>query len=51
MKNIILNGDEAEIEKPKLKTEFKPLFDGERYAKMVEKAKHYIKEEIGRAHV
>lgn len=44
MKNIILNGDEAEIEKPKLKTEFKPLFDGERYAKMVEKAKHYIKE-------
>lgn len=44
MKNIILNGDEAEIEKPKLKTEFKPLFDGERYAKMVEKAKRYIKE-------
>lgn len=44
MKNIILNGDEAKIEKPKLKTEFKPLFDGERYAKMVEKAKHYIKE-------
>ena len=27
MKNIIINGEEAEIEKPKIKTEFKPLFN------------------------
>lgn len=44
MKNIIINGEEAEIEKPKIKTEFKPLFDEKQYTDMVEKAKDYIKE-------
>ncbi len=44
MKNIIINGEEAEIEKPKIKTEFKPLFNEKQYTDMVEKAKDYIKE-------
>ena len=44
MKNIIINGEEAEIEKPKIKTEFKHLFNEKQYTDMVEKAKDYIKE-------
>lgn len=44
MADIVLNGEEAEVEKPILQSEFKPLFDGERYAKMVERAKEYIRE-------
>lgn len=44
MKNIILNGEEIVPEKPKLKTEFKPLFCAEEYGKMVERAKEYIRE-------
>lgn len=44
MKNIVEHGEQAEVQKPKLKSEFKPLFDGEQYASMVEKAKTYIRE-------
>ena len=44
MKNIVQNGEQAKVQKPKLKSEFKPLFDGEQYASMVEKAKAYIRE-------
>ncbi len=44
MKDIVENGKQADIQKPQLKSEFKPLFDGEQYASMVEKAKKYIKE-------
>ena len=44
MKNIIENGEPDDPPKPVLKTEFKPLFNGEQYGAMVEKAKHYIRE-------
>lgn len=44
MENIVLNGDEAKIEKPVLKSEIKPLFNEAQYCNMVERAKHYIKE-------
>lgn len=44
MKNTVLNGETAEIEKPCLKTEFTPLFNQQEYGKMVERAKHYIRE-------
>ncbi len=44
MKDIIENGEAAEPEKPVLKTDFKPLFNSDEYAAMVEKAKHYIHE-------
>lgn len=44
MKNVIENGEEADIEKPVLKTEFKPLFSADEYASMVERAKRYIYE-------
>jgi len=44
MQNIILNGDKAEIERPCLKSDFMPLFDEKSYCKMVERAKHYIRE-------
>ena len=44
MANIIENGEEAEIEKPVLKSEFESLFSSEEYGNMVEKAKHYIRE-------
>lgn len=44
MKDIIENGEQEIPEKPVLKTDFKPLFNGEQYGKMVEKAKHYIHE-------
>lgn len=44
MKNVIENGEEAVIEKPVLKTEFKPLFSADEYASMVERAKRYIYE-------
>jgi anthranilate synthase component 1 len=44
MKNIIENGEAEEPPKPVLKSEFKPLFNGEQYGAMVEKAKHYIRE-------
>lgn len=44
MKSLILEGEEADIPKPVLKTEFQPLFDKAAYCEMVEKAKHYIYE-------
>lgn len=44
MEDIIINGEADEPPKPVLKSEFKPLFDGEQYGKMVEKAKEYIRE-------
>ncbi len=44
MKRLILEGTSAEIPRPKLKTEFKPLFHKEQYCSMVEKAKKYIYE-------
>jgi anthranilate synthase component 1 len=44
MKELILHGEEADIPKTVLKSEFKPLFDKEAYCNMVEKAKHYIYE-------
>lgn len=44
MKSLILSGEAIKVEKPQLKSEFKPLFDGEQYAEMVEKAKHFIRE-------
>ena len=42
--DMILNGEKAEDEPLKLKSDFKPLFDKERYCQMVEKAKKYIYE-------
>ena len=44
MAEIIEKGEEAEVEKPVLKGEFTPLFSGEEYGAMVEKAKRYIRE-------
>ena len=44
MADMIENGEEAEIEKPVLKSDFTPLFSGEEYGAMVERAKHYIRE-------
>lgn len=44
MKNIILNGEPADIPKSRLTSEFKPLFDKEAYCNMVEAAKKYIYE-------
>lgn len=44
MTDVIENGALANPPKPILKSEFKPLFDGEQYGAMVEKAKHYIRE-------
>jgi anthranilate synthase component 1 len=44
MKNVILNGESAQIPPAKLNSEFKPLFDKEKYCQMVETAKHYIYE-------
>ena len=44
MAEIIEKGEEAEIEKPVLKSEFTPLFSGGEYCAMVEKAKRYIRE-------
>jgi anthranilate synthase component 1 len=44
MKELILHGEEADIPKTVLKSEFKPLFDKEAYCNMVEKAKRYIYE-------
>lgn len=44
MKQLILEGKEADIPKSALKTEFKPLFDKAQYCNMVEKAKKYIYE-------
>ncbi|MGN0522759.1 MAG: anthranilate synthase component I [Eubacterium sp.] len=44
MEKIINEQPIIEPELPRLKSEFKPLFDGEAYGLMVEKAKHYIRE-------
>ncbi len=44
MKDVIENGEAIEPEKPKLKSEFKPLFNADQYADMVERAKSYIRE-------
>lgn len=44
MHDVIENGKPAEIERPVLKSEFKPLFSEKEYCKMVEKTKSYIKE-------
>ncbi len=44
MKNLILNGKEAEIAPLKLHEDFKALFSKEEYCNMVEKAKKYIYE-------
>ena len=42
MKKLILDGEMAEIEPVKMKSDFKPLFDKEKYCSMVERAKRYI---------
>lgn len=44
MKDIIENGDPAEISKPVLKSDFRALFNQEQYTSMVERAKNYIYE-------
>lgn len=44
MLDVLKNGEEADIEMPKLRSPFRPLFNADEYGKMVEKAKHYIKE-------
>lgn len=44
IKDIIENGVAEEPPKPVLKSDFKPLFSGEQYGAMVEKARHYIYE-------
>lgn len=44
IKDIILNGEEADIPKGKVLEKIKPLFDKETYCNMVEKAKKYIYE-------
>ncbi len=44
LSDLIQNGKPYEIKKGRLKSEFRSLFDKEHYCKMVEKAKHYIKE-------
>ncbi len=44
LKNLIIEGKPYEIKRGKLKSEFKALFDENRYCNMVEKAKYYIKE-------
>lgn len=41
---LIKTGKSKKIQPAKLKSEFKPLFTKNEYCKMVEKAKHYIKE-------
>lgn len=42
MKKLILDGEMAEIEPVKMKSDFKPLFNKEKYCSMVERAKKYI---------
>lgn len=44
MKKIIDSTPIVEPETPVLISDFKPLFDGDKYEQMVEKAKHYIRE-------
>ena len=44
MAEVIESGKAAKIEKPRLKSDFKPLFSPEQYCEMVEKTKRYIKE-------
>jgi anthranilate synthase component 1 len=44
MENLITNGKKAHMQPFKLLSDFNALFDKEKYCKMVEKAKHYIKE-------
>ncbi len=44
LKDLIQNGKQYEIKRGKLKSDFRALFNKDQYCKMVEKAKHYIKE-------
>lgn len=44
MVQLIREGEKAEIQPLKLKTDFDPLFNEESYCKMVENAKNYIRE-------
>ncbi len=44
MKELIKKGQPKEHERGKLKSDFRRLFDKERYCEMVEKAKNYIRE-------
>ena len=44
MEKLIKNGQDANIQPLKIKSEFKPLFSRENYCNMVNKAKSYIKE-------
>jgi anthranilate synthase component 1 len=44
MEKLIRRGKPAENPPLKLKSEFRPLFDEERYCAMVEKTRHYIRE-------
>lgn len=44
MKAVIENQPIVEPKLPTLKSDFKPLFDSDRYCEMVNRAKHYIKE-------
>jgi anthranilate synthase component 1 len=44
LKKIILEGKKCKIKKGRLKSEFRPLFEKEKFCEMVNKAKQYIKE-------
>ncbi|MCM1299057.1 MAG: anthranilate synthase component I [Firmicutes bacterium] len=44
MKALVKNGTPKESEGGRLRSDFRRLFDKEQYCKMVEKAKHYIRE-------
>ncbi len=44
MADVLKNGEEADIEKAVLRSDFTSLFSQEEYCRMVEKAKHYIRE-------
>lgn len=44
MRDILENGKKAQVQKPCLRSEPKPLFDTAEYCKMVERAKRYIRE-------
>ncbi len=44
MQQLITNGEKAEFPRLELESELTPMFDKERFSKMIEKAKYYIHE-------
>jgi anthranilate synthase component 1 len=44
LRSIIYTGNEIDIPQLRLKSDFKPLFDKEKFCEMVDRAKHYIRE-------